>query len=181
MLQRSVLSCFDPLFNTTAFDRPSYFCAELAIQLMLKVGASKIAACVTDNASNMVAARNRAEQHPQLSHVVFLRCFMHAFSLVIGSILGHAHAKDIVSKASRIVTFFRASHRPGEALQSVAKQLGIKSCLQRANATRFTSVFSCLSSVHNLEQPLRSVVEADNTKPQDEKVFPKKVQGVCRS
>lgn len=36
---------------------------------------------------------------------------MHAFSLLIGSVLGHSWAQTMVSKAQRLVTYFRASHQ----------------------------------------------------------------------
>ena len=145
---------------------------------MKAVGAEKVAPLVCDNASNMVCARNEAERDPALAHIIFLRCFMHGFSLCMGSILGHPAARSIVSEASRIVTYFRASHAPGAALKAAADQLNIKQGLQRANTTRFTSTFSCLHSVHKLEEPLRNVVSNDERAAEKDKIFPKKIAGV---
>lgn len=146
---------------------------------MIGVGAAKIAACVTDSAANMVSAKNKAESNPAMSHIVFLPCFMHAFSLLIGSLLGHAHARSVISKASKLVTFFRSSHRPMEFLSSSAKQLGIKCSLQRPNATRFTSSFSLLNSVQQYEQPMASLVKHDLQTPEADKLLPKTATGRC--
>lgn len=46
---------------------------------------------------------------------------MHAFSLLIGSVLGHSWAQTMVSKAQRLVTYFRASHQPLAALQQAQR------------------------------------------------------------
>lgn len=150
------------------------FVAERIKAGMREVGPKKIAACTTDAASNMVAGRNYVEKDPDFCHVIFLRCFMHGFSLLVGSLLGYSWARDVVADAQRVVTYFRASHAPGDALRHQAKEKGIKQGLQRANGTRFTSVHSCLDSVHKLEKPLGSVVEDDKARPAAEKIFPKK-------
>lgn len=148
------------------------------IEVMTKIGAAKIAACVTDSPSNMVSARKKAEAHPALSHVIYLPCFMHQFSLLIGSILGHAHAKDTVAQASKLVNYFRASQRPLEALHTIARGTNIRSTLQRPNATRFTSVYTLLNSVKQLEQPLKTLVETDANRPEAEKLLPKTATGM---
>ena len=144
---------------------------------MLDIGAEKLAACVTDSPSAMVSARKKVEQQSQLSHVMFLPCFMHQFSLLIGSILGHQHAKDTIASASKLVNYFRSSHRPLEALQTIAKGLGIKTSLQRPNATRFTSVFLMLNSVQQLEQPLNQLLLNDNRAAEPDKLLPKTATG----
>lgn len=77
------------------------------------------------------------------------RCFMHAFSLLTGSILGHDYASGIVGDAQRLVTFFRASHMPYTLLKALAAELKCKSrTLQPSSLTRFTPVYSCLLSVY---------------------------------
>lgn len=131
------------------------------LQVMTGVGPDKIAACVTDNAANMASARSQAAKDPTFSHIIFIPCFMQGFSLLIGSLLAHEYARSIISNASKIVTFFRASHCPLEALNSAAKALGINGSLQKPNATRFTSIFSLLNSVKQHEQPLKSLVDND--------------------
>lgn len=50
---------------------------------------------------------------------------MHSFSLVVGSILGHHWAKDIIKRAQQLVTYFNASTRANSLLMESAKNMGI--------------------------------------------------------
>jgi hypothetical protein len=100
---------------------------------------------------------------PETKHLFWARCFMHAFALLMGTMLSHAWARSIVTRAQRIVTYFKASHRPLGLLQIAARQTlevtGEKYAgLRSANTTRFTSVHMMLSSVYQLERALKSVV-----------------------
>lgn len=83
---------------------------------------------------------------------------MHSFGLLIGSVLGHPWAKAVVARSSKVVTYFRAAQRPLALLRTAANQLNIKSTVQPANKTRFTSVGDSLMSVKKLQLPLQSVV-----------------------
>ncbi len=83
---------------------------------------------------------------------------MHAFGLVIGSMLGHKWARGVVKQAQRLVTFFRASHKAMKFLRIAAEIRKITKLLRTANATRFTSVANMLDSVLGLEQALKAVV-----------------------
>jgi hypothetical protein len=82
---------------------------------------------------------------------------MHAFSTLMGVMLGHKWAADMVTETQRLVTYFRGSHRPGQALRDAAKGLNITSFLATANQTRMTSVVMCLSSVQKMEAALQTV------------------------
>lgn len=84
---------------------------------------------------------------------------MHAFSLVIGSILSHNIAVAAVKKAQRIVTYFRASHMALSTLQEDAKKRGITTGLVSSNTTRFTSVCMCIDSVLRLRRVLEGIAE----------------------
>lgn len=76
---------------------------------------------------------------------------MHAFSLTVGSLLGHPWAKELVKRAQRLVTYFQASTRAYHKLLEGAKSLGIKGRLRSSNKTRFTSIQMMLESVVGLE------------------------------
>lgn len=84
---------------------------------------------------------------------------MHAFSLVIGSILSHQHIAGVVKNCQRIVTYFKHSHQPAALLAKEAKERGINSGLVTSNTTRFTSVCMCLESVLKLRRVLESLAE----------------------
>lgn len=154
-----------------------------------RVGRENVAALVTDNASNMRKARQLLVAMAGYTHIIELRCvlhpcrlffvsiktnvgqwlnkicctrrcYMHAFALVIGSLLGHAWPRQVVSQCQQLVTYFRASHQPLALLREAAKALGIKGGgLQTANKTRFTSVEACITSVQRNEAALRAVVQ----------------------
>ena len=83
---------------------------------------------------------------------------MHSFSLVVGSLLGHPWAKDIIKKAQKVVTYFNASTRGHSLLMLAAAAQNIKGKLQTSNTTRFTSVHIMLQSVLNMDQPLHAVL-----------------------
>eukprot|EP00877_Chromochloris_zofingiensis_P008252 jgi/Chrzof1/3680/Cz13g04240.t1 len=135
------------------------FIAEYIKKEMTKIGADKIGALVTDNPAVTQKARRLVVASPGFTHIVELRCMMHAFSLVMGSLLGHPWACKVVTDAQKVVTYFRASHRPLALLKQAATSMGINSTLETSNTTRFTSVYNCLESVRRHEQPFHHVVQ----------------------
>jgi hypothetical protein len=73
---------------------------------------------------------------------------MHAFGLLLGSVMGHPWSSDLLVKAQKIVTYFNASHKPLALFREAAKQQpGKQVGLQSSNSTRLTSVQLCESSV----------------------------------
>lgn len=145
--------------------------AECMITAIKALGPEKVATILSDNAANMRAARDLAIKDPELRHIIPLRCFMHGFSLCIGSILGHPDAVKIVSQAQRIVTYFNASHIPHSQLKATAKAQGINTGLKTSNSTRFTSVINCCESVAANKDPLRTLVRDDIRKSRTEQII----------
>ena len=82
---------------------------------------------------------------------------MHRFHLVIGSILSHAWAAAIVTKAQRLVTYFRSSHIPLGKLYEEGRRQGVTTCIETSNKTRFTSVAEMLASLLKFKLPFQSV------------------------
>ena len=82
---------------------------------------------------------------------------MHGFYFVIGSILSHAWAKTIVSRAQRLVIYFRSSHILLSKLYEEARRQGITTSLVTSNKTRFTSVADMLASLLKFKLPFQSV------------------------
>ncbi len=64
---------------------------------------------------------------------------MHAFSLTVGSLLGHPWASHLVKRAQKLVTYFQAAHRAYFELLECGKSIGIEGRLCSSNKTRFTS------------------------------------------
>eukprot|EP00775_Hariotina_reticulata_P003312 gene3312-3588_t len=141
--------------------------AETIADLIIKVISAhgirqKLALLVTDNAANMLKARQIVVQTDGLLHVLEMRCAMHGFNLVLGSILSHPWAQEVITKSQSIVTYFRASHQPLAFLRAAAKQCGVKQELQSSNKTRFTSKHMCTSSVQ-ANAPAFNVLLGDAT------------------
>jgi hypothetical protein len=97
---------------------------------------------------------------------------MHAFSLTVGSLLGHPWAKELVKRAQRLVSYFQASTRAYFQLLDCARSLGIKGRLRSSNKTRFTSIQMMLESVVALESTFNlllnkqgSVIQATDIGP----------------
>ena len=84
---------------------------------------------------------------------------MHAFSMVIGSILSHKQATETVKRCQRIVTHFKASHQAKARLEADAKQRRIYTGLVSSNTTRFTSVCTCIESVLKLRRLLEAIAD----------------------
>ena len=101
--------------------------------------------------------------------VMCCRCMMHGFNLVLGSILAYPWAQELLVQAQRVVTYFRASHRPLELVRQAAAQFQISKGLHSANTTRFTSKHECTDSVATLQPAFQYVVstEADAIKNAD--------------
>ena len=77
---------------------------------------------------------------------------MHGFSLSLGTTISHSYAREIISEACEVVSFFRASNKPYALLKEAAKGgAGGRASLQSPNKTRFTSVHACLVSLRKLE------------------------------
>lgn len=82
---------------------------------------------------------------------------MHAFSLLIGSVLGHPWSNKVVADAQKVSVHFRSSHRLLRLLQNEAEIQKLQATTPlRANATRFTSVHQCLDSLKKLEDGFKA-------------------------
>lgn len=83
---------------------------------------------------------------------------MHAFALVMKSIISAPWAKQLAVLAQGVVTYFKKSHQPQARLREAIKSMGIKGgSLCAANGTRFTSTYEMLASVLRNEGPLCAV------------------------
>ncbi len=89
---------------------------------------------------------------------------MHAFALLMKALMGHPWAKEAVTRAQRLVTFFRASNRIRALLQNFVPNQKPKTLLS-ANKTRFTSVEASLTSVMGLKYALKSLMQWDCDEP----------------
>lgn len=116
-----------------------------------RVGKNKVAAICTDNPSANRSARVQVVSMQGYNHILDLRCMMHGFALIIGNITSHPWAREVVVKATRLITFMRASHQPLARLREHAAQVNIKTGLRQPNKTRFTSLCLALEALLALQ------------------------------
>ena len=83
---------------------------------------------------------------------------MHGFALLLGSMLGHSWARELVASVQRIVSYVRKSTFILGRLSDIAKQFNISTTLVTSNKTRFTSVYLCLMAFVKLESALKALV-----------------------
>jgi hypothetical protein len=88
---------------------------------------------------------------------------MHAFALLMGTMLNHIWARSITTDAQKIVVYFKASHKPHALLKAAAKEADIKIGLRTSNKTRFTSMHMMLTSVKANERSLKSVLRTNSS------------------
>lgn len=98
---------------------------------------NKVAACVSDNAANVV----KAIQNTGWPH---LFCFAHTLNLVVNR--GIAAIKPTVDKVRAIVEYVHKSTVASEKLKATQKQLGLpESCLKQDCPTRWNSTYYMLT------------------------------------
>ena len=86
---------------------------------------------------------------------------MHAYTLTVGSLLGHPWASQLVQHAQKLVMYFQAAPRACFKLLECAKSLGLKGRSCSSNKTRFTSIQMMLESVSRLEAAFAFLLNND--------------------
>jgi hypothetical protein len=84
---------------------------------------------------------------------------MHAFGLVLNSVVAYPWPRGLIARAQKVVYFFQRSHRPGDELQKARDLLQVPRRLQSANKTRMTSTVLMVISVMENEMALKHVVQ----------------------
>jgi hypothetical protein len=85
---------------------------------------------------------------------------MHAFALLLGNMMTHDWAKDLLVKAQKIVVYINSSHKPRALfLEALKQRQGQQVGLQTSNGTRLTSSQLCESSVLKNESTFQTMLE----------------------
>jgi hypothetical protein len=89
----------------------SKFLAERIKEVINKVGKEKFSAIVSDNASNVIKAREMIqEEFPSIQNV---RCIAHCVNLLACDIVSHNFADRLLTKVNTIASYFRNTSRSG--------------------------------------------------------------------
>jgi len=91
------------LMNLSKDSHTGEFIAQKIKEVLENIGPNKISAIVSDNASNMVLAKNIiAKEFP---HIISLRCIAHHINLLTSDIMKLEFAKNIINKVCKIYYF----------------------------------------------------------------------------
>ncbi|KAG2336964.1 hypothetical protein BDR05DRAFT_978652 [Suillus weaverae] len=95
--------------------------------------------------------------------VLTVACFLHSMNTLLGEIFLHGPMKKILSKTTRIVSFFNSSHYWGGQLNDEAKKVGVTHKLKQNCETHFYAlILQCLSPKKKING--QTPIAADVTK-----------------
>jgi Protein of unknown function (DUF 659) len=142
--------------NLSDYSHSGSFLAGKIIEVIEDVGSTKFAGVVSDNASVMVLAKKLVND--QYGFIMPIRCIAHHINLLTNDICKLEFAQSILKKCTKLVHFFKASHRANATLaneitENMIKGGGLKGYCQ----TRWTTAFDCISSVLKCEDALKNV------------------------
>jgi len=96
------------------------FLSEIIGEVIEKIGANKISAIVSDNASNVCSARQVIQnKYPNIENV---RCIVHAINLIACDIVKNSFGDRLLKKVNILASFFKSSHQAGAKLTQLIKK-----------------------------------------------------------
>ena len=133
------------------------YLAEVIENVVNGIGADRILAIISDNASNVRNARKIIqEKFPRIENI---RCVAHAINLIVCDIVKEKFGDRLLRCVNVLATFFRNSHHAGSKLSQLIKEKGINGGgLKLYCKTRWTTASESVNSVINLEPALEAFV-----------------------
>ena len=83
---------------------------------------------------------------------------MHAFSLIICSMLGYPWARALVGTSQQLAILFTTDKGAADILAAEAAKLGLTVHLSPCNLSRVQSVHACLQSLLRLQTPIKQAL-----------------------
>ncbi|GBG84018.1 hypothetical protein CBR_g37893 [Chara braunii] len=125
-----------------------------------EVGVEKITTICTDSFAGNTSAAKMLREDPEFSQIYWLPCTAHCMDLLLHNICKKERAAEIISKANRVVNFFRVHRWPISALRTaLVKFPDLKcSCLLRPAQTRFGMHYVMLQRLEVCEKAIRRIV-----------------------
>jgi len=112
------------LQNYSSDHHTAEFLTDKIDEIVKKIGVNKIGAIVSDNASNIAAAREAISlKYP---NIINLRCIAHCFNLISQDIIKIPFAKKLLHRCNTVVTFFKVSHIAASLLRNMIKKKKLK-------------------------------------------------------
>ena len=126
------------------------FLGEELIKIVENIGSEKLAAVVSDHASNArVAQKILCEKYP---HILNIRCIAHSINLITKDLCKHTFVVETIKKVGIIHQYFTKSHTMCESLKDAVEVLQIKGGgLKSHTKTHWSTMWDCISSIVRLE------------------------------
>ena len=83
-------------------------------KVLIDIAVKKFIGIVTDAESNINLARKQISQ--KYSHILSIRCIVHAFNLITKDLIKHPFATKNIQWCKALVTYFKKSHLPNNLL-----------------------------------------------------------------
>ncbi len=111
-----------------------------------QVGANKFVAIVSDNASNVTAARRIVTQ--KYPNIININCIAHCINLISSDIVKITQVKYLLKCCNILTKFFKNSNIAGSWLKEAIDLKEIEGGnLKTYVETRWTTVYDCVASV----------------------------------
>ncbi|GBG65907.1 hypothetical protein CBR_g54198 [Chara braunii] len=123
-------------------------------------GVEKITAVCTDFFAGNTSVARMLREDPEFNQIYWIPCTAHCMDLLMHDICKKKWTTEIISKANRVVNFFRVHRWPRSTLRTtLVKFPDLKcSCLLRPTQTRFGTRYVMLQRLEVCEKAIRRIV-----------------------
>ncbi|GBG93446.1 hypothetical protein CBR_g70424 [Chara braunii] len=123
-------------------------------------GVEKITAVCTDSFADNTSAARMLREDPEFSQIYWIPCTAHCMDLLMHDLCKKEWATEIISKANKVVNFFRIHRWPRSTLRmTLVKFPDLKcSCLLRPEAMRFGTHYVMLQWLEVCEKAIKRIV-----------------------
>jgi hypothetical protein len=144
------------LLDLSEFSHTAEYLASVIEQIIKKIGADRISAIVSDNASNVKNARKLIqEKFPRIENV---RCVAHSINLIACDIVKESFGDKLLRRINILVTFFKSSHQANSKLVQLINEKSISGGRPKLYCkTRWTTASESVNSIINLEPVLEEI------------------------
>ncbi|GES90541.1 ribonuclease H-like domain-containing protein [Rhizophagus clarus] len=148
------------LLDLSSNSHTGEFIAEKIEDILIRVGAEKFSAIVSDNGSNVRKARGIIQsKHPYIEDV---RCISHCVNLISCDIVKHPFAENLLKKINILANFFRNNAMAGAKLRELIKSMNVKGGgIVPFCKTRWTTAFQSISDIIRLKAVLEELASTN--------------------
>ncbi|GBC20717.2 ribonuclease H-like domain-containing protein [Rhizophagus irregularis DAOM 181602=DAOM 197198] len=147
------------------------FIAEKIEDILIRVGAEKFSAIVSDNGSNVRKARGIIQsKHLYIEDVQYIS---HCVNLISCDIVKHPFAENLLKKINILANFFRNNAMAGVKLCELIKSMNVKGGgIVPFCKTRWTTAFQSISDIIRLKAVLEELASNYSNILSNEKIKP---------